>query len=157
MLWQKRQTQAPVKAAAPSRALVPWRGERVDVDRFWAEAWVDLDRRQKTIARKLKIGKADWSVNQEAGLIQFERADGRMVIAPVPPRPTAPVPPTPPTAGVATLAPSAPACPPTPLSEPPPPPPPFATSTTVPVVSGDHTTIMPPDPPPLPPPFDGLP
>ena len=83
MLWQKRQKQAPVRPSEPSRALVPWRGERVDVDRFWAEAWVDLQRRQQALARKLKIGKADWSVNQEAGLIQFERPDGRVVIAPV--------------------------------------------------------------------------
>ena len=83
MAWLKRQTQTLAKAPEPSRALVPWGGERVDVDRYWAEAWADFQRRQKAVARKLKIGKADWTVNQESGLIEFERQDGRLVIAPV--------------------------------------------------------------------------
>ncbi len=83
MFKRRGQTQTAIRPVEPSRALVPWRGERVDVDRFWAEAWVDLDRRQKAVARKLKIGKAEWSVNQDAGLIQFDRPDGRTVIAPV--------------------------------------------------------------------------
>jgi hypothetical protein len=69
---------------AESRALVPWGGERVaDVDRFWAESWVDLLNRQRMLTSKMKIGRAPWSVNQEAGLIQFERDDGGLVTAPV--------------------------------------------------------------------------
>ena len=67
----------------PSRALAPWGGEQVDVDRFWAEAWHDMQRRQQSFARKLKIGRAGWEVDQEKGLIQFERPDGKLVIAPV--------------------------------------------------------------------------
>ncbi|MEJ0060531.1 MAG: DUF6882 domain-containing protein [Terricaulis sp.] len=55
----------------------------MDVDRYWAEAWVDLHRRQTLLANKLKLGKANWTVNQEAGLIEFDRADGKLVTAPV--------------------------------------------------------------------------
>lgn len=68
---------------AKSRALAPWGGEAVDVDRFWAESWIDLLNRQRWLANKLKIGGAPWSVDQEAGVIQFEREDGRLVTAPV--------------------------------------------------------------------------
>jgi hypothetical protein len=82
MRWLKRLVpNAPPEDR--SRALVPWGGERVDVDRFWAEAWVDLQRRQMLLANKLKIGKADWAVDQEAGLIEFAREDGKLVTAPV--------------------------------------------------------------------------
>lgn len=66
-----------------STELVPWGGEKVDVDRFWAEAWTDLLNRQRYIARKLKITQAPWVVDQEAGIIRFERADGAFVTAPV--------------------------------------------------------------------------
>lgn len=66
------------------RALAPWSGERVaDVDRFWAESWIDLLNRQTALVRKLKIGAAPWTVNQEQGLIEFERKDGVLVTAPV--------------------------------------------------------------------------
>ena len=67
----------------PGRALAPWGGERVDIDRFWAEAWVDLLNRQHALARKLRIGSAPWAVDQAAGLIQFERKDGALIAAPV--------------------------------------------------------------------------
>lgn len=68
----------------PSQALVPWSGERVaDVDRFWAESWVDLLNRQSVLAKKHKITSAPWTVNQDQGLIEFERKDGRFVTAPV--------------------------------------------------------------------------
>jgi hypothetical protein len=73
----------PAASAQAGRALTPWGGEHVDVDRYWAEAWVDLHRRQTLLANKLKIGKANWTVNQEAGLIEFDRPDGRLVTAPV--------------------------------------------------------------------------
>ncbi len=68
---------------AQSRALVPWGGETVDVDRFWAESWIDLLNRQHWLTSKLKIGRAPWSVDQEAGFIHFSREDGRVVAAPV--------------------------------------------------------------------------
>jgi hypothetical protein len=89
MLWSKRQASAKPErspsglARLQNHALAPWGGERVDVDRYWAEAWVDLQRRQEAVARKLKIGKALWTVDQDTGLIEFERHDGRVVIAPV--------------------------------------------------------------------------
>ena len=75
--------KAEPEAPAASSSLVPWGGEHVDVDRFWAEAWVDLMNRQRWLARKMRIAKAPWVVNQAAGLIQFERKDGAIVAAPV--------------------------------------------------------------------------
>ena len=68
---------------AESRALVPWGGERVDIDRFWAESWVDLLNRQRFLANKLKIGRSPWEVNQDAGIVRFAREKGGEVIAPV--------------------------------------------------------------------------
>src|SRR5262245_41461799 len=65
------------------RALAPWGGERVDIDRFWAEAWRDLHHRQHYVGRKLKITSTPWNVDQNAGLIEFERKDGSLVRAPV--------------------------------------------------------------------------
>ena len=75
----------PRKAAeaGPSNALAPWGGEAVDVDRFWAESWVDLMTRQGWLARRLRITKAPWFVDQDAGLIRFDRKDGAEVTAPV--------------------------------------------------------------------------
>ncbi|GAM98801.1 hypothetical protein U91I_02437 [alpha proteobacterium U9-1i] len=71
-------------SARPSQALVPWSGERVpDVERFWAESWVDLLQRQSRLAKKHKITSAPWTVNQQQGLIEFERKDGAIVTAPV--------------------------------------------------------------------------
>ena len=85
MLWVPRTKAEPQSAPRkePSRELVPWRGERVDVDQYWAEAWNDMRRQQGRLARRMKIGTADWVVDQDSGLIQFERKDGRLVIAPV--------------------------------------------------------------------------
>src|SRR5690606_10814388 len=77
----KRRTQDPPRAAA--RELVPWGGEAVDVDRFWAESWVDLLNRQRWLSRKLKLDNAPWLVDQNAGIIQFERKDGAIVTAPI--------------------------------------------------------------------------
>src|SRR5262245_27786591 len=61
----------------------PWDGEEVDIDRFWAEAWEELSRRQDALMRKLKLGDARWTVDQNTGLIQFDRRDGLLVSAPV--------------------------------------------------------------------------
>ena len=70
-------------AKGSRRALVPWGGEAVDVDRFLAESWIDLLNRQHWLTSKLKIGRAPWSVDQDAGLIHFAREDGCVVAAPV--------------------------------------------------------------------------
>jgi hypothetical protein len=75
-MQQARKKRAPERADEPraqSRALVPWGGEQVNVDRFWAESWIDLLNRQRWLSRKLKLETAPWVVNQEAGIIQFER------------------------------------------------------------------------------------
>jgi len=81
MLKTKRKARS--RTREPSRALVPWGGERVDVDRFLAESWVDLLNRQQWIARRLKIESAPWLVDQQSGVIQFDRKDGALVTAPV--------------------------------------------------------------------------
>lgn len=84
MLKKKRPARKPERGrSAPSRALVPWGGEQVDVDRFWAESWIDLLNRQSWLAKKLKLETAPWLVDQNAGIIQFERKDGALVLAPV--------------------------------------------------------------------------
>ncbi|KAF0185717.1 MAG: hypothetical protein FD124_2031 [Alphaproteobacteria bacterium] len=66
-----------------SGVLSPWGGEQVDVDLYWAQAWADLRIRQGEMARRLKLTDATWHVNQDAGLIEFQRADGALVRAPV--------------------------------------------------------------------------
>jgi len=66
-----------------SNDLVPWGGEHVDVDRFWAESWIDLLNRQRWLAKKMKLENAPWEVDQNAGIIQFARKDGALVTAPV--------------------------------------------------------------------------
>ncbi|MGE3251000.1 MAG: DUF6882 domain-containing protein [Hyphomonadaceae bacterium] len=66
-----------------SRALAPWGGEPVDIDRFWADAWRDLKRRQQALTREWGLAGAQWSVDQAAGLIHFERNDGALLVAPV--------------------------------------------------------------------------
>lgn len=84
MLKAKRKPKgAEARAPAPARALTPWGGEIVDVDRFWAESWIDLLNRQRWFARKLKVEAAPWQVDQQSGLIQFARSDGATVTAPV--------------------------------------------------------------------------
>jgi hypothetical protein len=65
------------------QAGIPWAGERVDVERFWAEAWRDLQYRQGQLAKRGKLAHASWTVDQSAGLIQFERANGELATAPV--------------------------------------------------------------------------
>lgn len=82
MLKAKRKSDDR-RTPAPSRALTPWGGEVVDVDRFWAESWIDLLNRQRWMARKLKLEAAPWVVDQNAGVIQFARQDGATVTAPV--------------------------------------------------------------------------
>ncbi|ANP44944.1 DUF6882 domain-containing protein [Candidatus Viadribacter manganicus] len=84
MLKTKRKASArTAEPRAPVGALVPWGGEEVDVDRFFAESWIDLLNRQRWLSRKLKLDTAPWVVDQNAGIIQFERKDGAMVTAPV--------------------------------------------------------------------------
>ncbi|MEZ6024027.1 MAG: hypothetical protein R3C16_11580 [Hyphomonadaceae bacterium] len=69
--------------SAQSRDLVPWGGERVNVDRFFAESWVDLLNRQRWLSKKLKIETAPWLVDQNSGIIRFDRKDGALVTAPI--------------------------------------------------------------------------
>lgn len=77
MRWvQKQKRNEP-------RALTPWGGEQVNVDRFWADAWREMYERQRNLARGMKLKAAHWAVDQDAGLIHFERRDGAMVVAPV--------------------------------------------------------------------------
>lgn len=84
MLKQKRRApKAKAPPATPSRELAPWGGEDVDVDRFWAESWVDLLNRQRWLSKRLKLEAAPWIVDQNAGIIQFDRKDGALVTAPV--------------------------------------------------------------------------
>jgi hypothetical protein len=77
----KRRAAEP--RASASRDLAPWGGEHVDVDRFWAESWIDLLNRQQWLSKRLKLDTAPWLVDQNAGIIQFERKDGAQVTAPV--------------------------------------------------------------------------
>jgi hypothetical protein len=60
-----------------------WDGEPVDIDVFWAEAWAELNMRQQALAKTYKLADARWTVDQNAGIIQFERVDGAIVTAPV--------------------------------------------------------------------------
>ncbi|MGE3302293.1 MAG: DUF6882 domain-containing protein [Hyphomonadaceae bacterium] len=60
-----------------------WEGEPVDVDRYWAEAWAELNQRSQILSRKLGLGDSRWTVDQNSGLIQFDRRDGALVSAPV--------------------------------------------------------------------------
>ena len=60
-----------------------WDGEPVDIDRFWAEAWVELNQRQQSLTKSLKLADAHWTVDQNSGIIQFDRRDGALVTAPV--------------------------------------------------------------------------
>ncbi|MGE0741609.1 MAG: DUF6882 domain-containing protein [Hyphomonadaceae bacterium] len=84
MLKTQRQAKRPAaERNAPSYALVPWGGEIVDVDRFVAESWIDLLNRQHWFAKKLKLEKAPWEVDQAVGVIKFSRKDGALVTAPI--------------------------------------------------------------------------
>jgi hypothetical protein len=84
MAARKRKTpKSAAESDAPSHALAPWGGEQVDVDRFIAESWIDLLNRQRWLSKRLKLETAPWMVDQNAGIIQFERKDGALVTAPV--------------------------------------------------------------------------
>ncbi len=61
----------------------PWDGAPVDVERYWAEAWAELHARQQNLAKTMKLADASWAVDQQAGLIHFERQDGVVITAPV--------------------------------------------------------------------------
>lgn len=61
----------------------PWGGEVVDVDLYLAQAWAELGDRQTQLARQLKLQRAEWRINHDAGLIEFERTDGVLARAPV--------------------------------------------------------------------------
>jgi hypothetical protein len=82
MRWTQRVWKKP-SFRRPKGASAPWDGRPVDLDLYWAEAWVDLRRRQDALARAHGLVEAQWVVDQEAGLIQFERTDGAYVTAPV--------------------------------------------------------------------------
>jgi len=79
----RRRQQGDDAAHPKSLELVPWGGERVDIERFWAESWIDLLNRQRWLAKKLKLETAPWIVDQATGTIQFARKDGATVTAPV--------------------------------------------------------------------------
>jgi hypothetical protein len=61
----------------------PWDGRSVDLDQFCAEAWAELTQRQERLATEFGLADAAWVVDQERGLIEFERKDGALVRAPV--------------------------------------------------------------------------
>jgi len=71
------------RALERRRVLAPWDGQRVDVDRYVAEAWVDLHQKQKTLGKRLQLNEAKWAVDQDSGLIEFQRRDGAVMRAPV--------------------------------------------------------------------------
>jgi hypothetical protein len=71
------------KRPGPKAVPNPWDGQRVDIDRFWAEAWAELSLGQQILARRLKLSDARWTVDQNTGLIQFDRRDGALISAPV--------------------------------------------------------------------------
>lgn len=77
--------KAAKRASGGGRGLAfkAWGGELVDVDRFWAESWANLYKQQNALAKRLKLADAEWAVDQNAGLIQFERKDGTFVTGPV--------------------------------------------------------------------------
>lgn len=68
------------KPLAPPQA---WSGEAVDVDLLFAEAWAELHERQDYLARTWALAGAAFAVDQDAGLIEFERKDGAVLRAPV--------------------------------------------------------------------------
>ncbi|MBL8548451.1 MAG: hypothetical protein JNJ73_00595 [Hyphomonadaceae bacterium] len=76
-----RHMKASMRRQAQAR--LPWQGERVDIDRYWAEAWQELQQRQKRLIDVDKLARASWQVDQDRGLIEFARADGAIARAPV--------------------------------------------------------------------------
>jgi len=74
---------SPAQARPALAPAVPWEGQSVDVDQFWAEAWADLQHRQAWLAKRDGLANAQWVVDQPAGLIHFERTDGSTASAPV--------------------------------------------------------------------------
>jgi hypothetical protein len=82
MRWIKN-LFAPFESRSALQGGSPWGGEIVDLDQFWAEAWNELNQRQQFLARGLGLSDARWIVDQNSGLIRFERADGALVSAPV--------------------------------------------------------------------------
>lgn len=82
MSWFKR-LLGPATARPALPPAEPWQGENVDVDRYWAEAWADLQSRQAWLAKRAGLANATWVVDQPSGLIKFERTDGALVTAPV--------------------------------------------------------------------------
>jgi hypothetical protein len=64
-------------------AIEPWAGEDVDIDVLFAAAWSDMVARQAYWAKVWGLSGASFAVDQEAGLIEFERSDGAIVRAPV--------------------------------------------------------------------------
>ncbi|MBI1251818.1 MAG: hypothetical protein GC189_10130 [Alphaproteobacteria bacterium] len=74
---------APKPAPAEAPPPAPWNGERVDVDAYWARAWKELHDRQSWLSANMKLSGAAWSVDQDRGLINFQRTDGSKLSAPV--------------------------------------------------------------------------
>ncbi len=73
-----------IKPTAKTTALArPWGGEEVNVDTYWAQAWVDLAWRQSRLARDFKLAASQWTVDQDQGIIRFDRTDGALVTAPI--------------------------------------------------------------------------
>ena len=75
-IFAKRETISPESPA-------PWDGEIVDVDQYWGAAWRELHARQNYLGREMKLAGATWSVDQERGLIHFDRTDGGKLSGPV--------------------------------------------------------------------------
>lgn len=81
--WARRLMDLPRNPRDVLAPAEPWNGDHVDVDQFWAEAWRELRRRQHALAQQARLAHARWTVDQSAGLIQFERPDGGLATAPV--------------------------------------------------------------------------
>lgn len=82
MQWMRRLLlRAEKRAALPPGS--PWDGQPVDIEQFWADAWRELHRRQAVLASEMGLANAQWEVDQQAGLISFERSDGALLTAPV--------------------------------------------------------------------------
>jgi hypothetical protein len=62
----------------------PWDGRRLDdPEMYWAQARAEFARRQLDMARIQGLAGATWHVDQNSGLIWFERRDGAVLKAPV--------------------------------------------------------------------------
>jgi hypothetical protein len=81
--WAVKLLESPSRKRGRLAGAPPWDGRIVEVEPFWEQAWRALRRRQRDLARVARLAHARWSVDQSAGLIQFERPDGSLATAPV--------------------------------------------------------------------------